>query len=348
MGYQKLINRGFFGRIIMRARSLLVVVVHALFLCGQAVPAEDGLQSGPQVGDSLPGPFHSLVVWSGEPSLVCKKTDFVEMYGQGPVVLVFARALTDPLAKLVNKLDAEAAKYELIKLKIVVVILSDDDSVERKLKSYGEQAITHANLAMMESDGPRAYKLSKAAEITVLMYKRWKVEANFAFRKGGLTELDIEKIVAELPKTASKLQPGARTHKDAAEIELFPPGKIKWQAGPDSLPKGAMFAVLEGDPSKEGPFVFRVKVPDGYRVPPHTHPKTERVTVISGCFNIGMGDKFDESATQEMRAGAYGYWQAGMKHFVWAKGETVLQFHGMGPWSIQYVNPDDDPRKKKE
>jgi quercetin dioxygenase-like cupin family protein len=102
-----------------------------------------------------------------------------------------------------------------------------------------------------------------------------------------------------------------------------------------------------GDPNKEGPFVFRVKVPDGYRVPPHTHPKTERVTVISGTFNIGMGDKFDQKATRIMDAGAYGYWPAGMKHFVWAKGETVLQFHGTGPWSIKYVNPDDDPRKTK-
>ncbi len=141
-------------------------------------------------------------------------------------------------------------------------------------------------------------------------------------------------------------EPPTPGHKEAADIELFAADKIKWQEGPPSLPKGAMIAVLEGNPSKEGPFVFRVKLPDGYRVPPHTHPKTERVTVISGTFNIGMGDKFDEKATKVMAAGAYGYWPAGMKHFVWAKGETVLQFHGMGPWSIQYINPDDDPRKK--
>lgn len=121
---------------------------------------------------------------------------------------------------------------------------------------------------------------------------------------------------------------------------------IKWIQGPPSLPKGVMMAVLEGNPAKEGLFVFRVKLPDGYRVPPHTHPKIERVTVISGTFNIGMGDIFDEKATKAMPAGTYGYWPAGMKHFVWAKGETVLQFHGMGPWSIQFVNPNDDPRKK--
>ena len=134
----------------------------------------------------------------------------------------------------------------------------------------------------------------------------------------------------------------------AEGIALFPAKDIAWKDGPPSLPKGAQIAVLEGDPSKEGPFVFRVKVPDGYRIGVHTHPKTERVTVISGTFNIGMGDKFDQQVTRPMPAGAFGYWEAGMKHFVWIKGETVVQFHGQGPWSIQYVNPDDDPRKKKE
>jgi quercetin dioxygenase-like cupin family protein len=136
------------------------------------------------------------------------------------------------------------------------------------------------------------------------------------------------------------------TKKDMADFKIY--SEIKWRDGPPSLPKGAMMAVLEGDPTKEGPFVFRIKVPDGYRVPPHTHPKIERVTVISGTFNIGMGDAFNEKATKIMPAGAFGYWPAGMKHFVWAKGETVLQFHGIGPWSIKYVNPDDDPRNQKK
>ena len=127
-------------------------------------------------------------------------------------------------------------------------------------------------------------------------------------------------------------------------IRLNSPDKVEWKDGPPSLPPGTQIAVLEGDPSKEGPFVFRVKAPDGYRIPPHTHPKTERVTVISGTFNIGMGETFDASRTSPMPAGTYGYWEAGMKHFVWIKGETIVQFHGMGPWKIEYVNPADDPR----
>jgi quercetin dioxygenase-like cupin family protein len=137
----------------------------------------------------------------------------------------------------------------------------------------------------------------------------------------------------------------ADEHADK-QFRLYPADQTEWKDGPASLPPGAQIAVLEGDPTKEGPFVFRVKVPDGYRIPPHTHPKTERITVISGTFRIGMGEKFDAKTTEPMPAGTYGYWEAGMKHFVQIEGETVVQFHGMGPWTINYLNPDDDPRKK--
>lgn len=130
-------------------------------------------------------------------------------------------------------------------------------------------------------------------------------------------------------------------------ISIRQPSNIQWKDAPASLPPGAKIAVLEGDPSKEGPFVFRARLPDGYRIPPHTHPKVERITVISGTFNVGMGDRVDHSKAQAMPAGTYGYWPAGMKHFVFAKGETVIQFHGEGPWSIEYVNPADDPRNAK-
>ena len=139
----------------------------------------------------------------------------------------------------------------------------------------------------------------------------------------------------------------AAADEKMAKAALFPLDKIEWKAGPPSLPKGVKMAVLEGDPSKEGPFVFRLKLPDGYRVPPHTHPKPERITVLSGTFYLGMGGEFDEKKGKAMPAGTYGQWPAGMKHFVWAKGETILQYHGTGPWTITYVNSGDDPRKKK-
>ena len=138
--------------------------------------------------------------------------------------------------------------------------------------------------------------------------------------------------------------------KHAADKDhvVITPDKLKWGPAPPAFPKGAQIATVTGDPTKEGLYVIRLKLPAGYKVPAHFHPQDENVTVLSGTFHIGMGDKFDKTATKAMPAGAYGHWAAGMTHFVWAKVETVLQFHGMGPWSIQYVNPDDDPRKKKE
>ena len=128
---------------------------------------------------------------------------------------------------------------------------------------------------------------------------------------------------------------------------IYRAAEIKWTEAPASLPKGAQIAILEGDLSKEEPFVFRVKLPDGYRIAAHTHPKAERVTVITGTLNIGMGDKFDETKLKPMPTGTFGTWPAGMKHFASVKGETILQLHGIGPWTIQYVNAADDPRNQK-
>ena len=133
-----------------------------------------------------------------------------------------------------------------------------------------------------------------------------------------------------------------------AEMSLYPTAEIQWKDGPASLPAGAKFAVLEGDPSKEGFFTMRLWLPDGFKISPHWHPKVEHVTVISGTFNLGMGDKFDQTATRAMPAGTFGFWPAEMKHFAWAKGETVLQLHGTGPWTITYVNAADDPRNMKK
>jgi quercetin dioxygenase-like cupin family protein len=140
----------------------------------------------------------------------------------------------------------------------------------------------------------------------------------------------------------------AGQHADGKKGKVMvTPADMKWQDGPPSLPKGARMAVLEGDPSKEGPFVIRAKLPDGYRIAPHTHPRDERLTVLSGTLYFGMGDKFNEKAAKAMPAGSYARAPAGMTHFIWAKGETVLQVNGEGPFVIRYVNPADDPRTKK-
>jgi len=134
----------------------------------------------------------------------------------------------------------------------------------------------------------------------------------------------------------------------SADMRLYPPTTIEWKAGPPSLPAGAKMAVLEGDPTKEGPFVMRLQFPDGYHIRPHTHPKTERVTVISGTMFLAMGENLDRSAAKTLRDGTYGFWPADVKHTAWFENGTVIQLHGIGPWQINYLNPADDPRSAKK
>ena len=134
----------------------------------------------------------------------------------------------------------------------------------------------------------------------------------------------------------------------AAQQITVTPADLKWADAPPSLPSGAKMAVLEGDPGKKGLFTVRLQAPAGYKVPPHTHPTAERVTVISGALHLGMGDKFDETAGQELVAGSFAVMPAGMKHFAWSPDETVIQISAMGPFAIKYVNPADDPRNAKK
>lgn len=123
--------------------------------------------------------------------------------------------------------------------------------------------------------------------------------------------------------------------------------ELKWGPAPPALPPGAEMAVVSGDPSKAGvAFTIRTKFPDGYKVAPHWHPTDENVTVLQGTINLGMGDKFDESAVKQLPAGSYSLMPKNMRHFAFASGETILQIHGIGPFEITYVNPADDPRRK--
>jgi len=135
----------------------------------------------------------------------------------------------------------------------------------------------------------------------------------------------------------------ARSHDST--WTLFVPSEVPWKDGPDSLPPGTRVALLEGDPSKEGFFTMRLLLPDGYRVPPHWHPRVERLTVISGTIHLGTGDRFNAAAAKPLPAGTYSSMPPHMTHFAWASGETVLQLSSIGPWQVIYVDPRDDPRK---
>jgi hypothetical protein len=128
---------------------------------------------------------------------------------------------------------------------------------------------------------------------------------------------------------------------------LVLPNAVKWGPASPKLPPGAQFAILLGDPSKPGvEYVFRAKLPDGYSVPPHWHPMDENVTVIQGVFALGFGARIDKQAVRELTAGSYAMLPKRSPHYNVVKGETILQFHGIGPYDINYVNPSDDPSGK--
>jgi Domain of unknown function (DUF4437) len=124
------------------------------------------------------------------------------------------------------------------------------------------------------------------------------------------------------------------------------PDDLKWGDAPPVLPRGSKLAVLAGDPTKEGPFTIRLMAPDGYIIPPHWHPTDENVTVISGSFGVGLGDKFDKDKVRFLPPGSYVRLTKEERHFAVMKGETVVQVHGTGPFTLNYVNPADDPTKK--
>jgi hypothetical protein len=129
---------------------------------------------------------------------------------------------------------------------------------------------------------------------------------------------------------------------------MFTPDQMQYGPVPGFLPAGAQLGVLEGDPTaSSGDFTVRLKLPDGYRIPPHWHPNRENATVISGNFKVGMGDTFDESKMTTFGPGSFGYLDSSMHHYVMASGEVVVQVHGMSPLQVNYINPNDDPSKKR-
>jgi quercetin dioxygenase-like cupin family protein len=133
--------------------------------------------------------------------------------------------------------------------------------------------------------------------------------------------------------------------KPRTDHTIVTPDDVKWGDAPASVPPGAKAALLDGDPSKPGVFVLRLKLPAGYKMPPHWHPVDERVTVVSGKLKLGLGDNFDADKTRALGPGSFYSLPPKTSHFSVAAEETVMQISTIGPWSLNYVHPEDDPRK---
>ena len=175
-----------------------------------AFQAGDKLKSGPQAGEPIPGPFHFLNIngaYSGDPHcLVCE-------YGLRPVAAVFARSLPEtgkPLANLLQKLDETIGKNQASEFRGFAAFLSQDYAAEdtrkelvQKLENVAKD-LKHVILCLDGADGPEKYNINKDAEVTVILYHKHKVVANFAFEKDKLTDKDVAAIAAALEKMALK------------------------------------------------------------------------------------------------------------------------------------------------
>lgn len=115
----------------------------------------------------------------------------------------------------------------------------------------------------------------------------------------------------------------------------------------ESIPPGARMIMIYGDPQRPGPYVFRVKFPAGYKLPPHRHPDARTVTVLKGTYLSAVGESFDQAKLIKFGPRSYYTTEAGVPHYALAETEVIIEEMGMGPVTsaIEYVNPADDPRK---
>jgi quercetin dioxygenase-like cupin family protein len=133
---------------------------------------------------------------------------------------------------------------------------------------------------------------------------------------------------------------GTAARADAMASQTAPtvvmPSTVKWT--PVTGMTGLESAVLYGDPNKAGSaYVVRYRVADGFKFPPHSHPMLEEVTVLSGTFEVGLGDTFDASKLTALPAGSYVAIPPGLNHYAQAKGDVILELHGVGPYKMDMV-----------
>jgi hypothetical protein len=132
--------------------------------------------------------------------------------------------------------------------------------------------------------------------------------------------------------------PGQEKKEPAASHKIVHSGDLKWTP----IIKGCDLAAVDGDASAEGlPFVIRLRCSEGTVIPAHWHPTDENLTVLKGTFQVGMGDKYDETKLQTMNTGNFASMPKEMRHFALSKTDTIVQVHAVGPFKVNWVNPAD-------
>jgi hypothetical protein len=181
-------------------KQLFAAAVVTVF-AGAALAA-DAVKSGPQVGDTLPGPFHPLNINGKNAN---EKNCLYCQFGDAPVVMVFAREVTPEVKALAKKLDACTEKHKDVEMGSCIIFCSDAKGLEKQLQTVcKDNKLDNCIIALDNPAGPDKYNFNKDAAVTVLVYKERVVKVNFSFKKGEFKDKDIEKIVEEVGKVTKK------------------------------------------------------------------------------------------------------------------------------------------------
>jgi hypothetical protein len=161
--------------------------------------AQEPCTSGPQAGQRC-GPYAALIATGPQRG---QSFCFICETGDKPAVLIFARTLSDSLGKMVAQLDKKVADHKKDELRAWVTFLSDNQvNLDPKVVEWNQKyAIRSIPLGIFEDlQGPPSYRLTPDADVTVLMFVKQKVAANFAFRPGELNEDKIKLVMDSLPR----------------------------------------------------------------------------------------------------------------------------------------------------
>jgi len=136
----------------------------------------------------------------------------------------------------------------------------------------------------------------------------------------------------------------AAVAQTGANVVVLTPAEMKWTSQGAYARPGMEQTNLVGDPAKPGPYTMRLRFPKGYRVEAHTHPDSREVTIISGVFATGYGEKFDSEKLKVLPAGSFYTEPANFPHFIEIREETVLQVSGTGPSGRLYIDRPDESK----
>jgi len=150
-----------------------------------------------------------------------------------------------------------------------------------------------------------------------------------------LSILLIVLIISGCIKTSAPV--GEMKFLDGSVQHVVHAKDIQWKPCPPNMPTGCEMEVMEGSPKSNDLFTIRFNVSGEFYIPPHTHPKDERVTVLQGKAYVAFGKDATKEGAKEFVPGDYYVNARNEIHSVWADSGTIIQITGIGPWEAHFI-----------